>query len=193
MKKNTLIQLVLISSGITTFLAGFTFIIPRILHLFGNFNEENAISADDSHFFVIEIVRITAGLIMILKSAGISDFIAERTGFDDSLKIYTKPGQLFSMLLIVIAIVHLTEQLPFIFSGLVYILTGTTLAKNGKGIGYSFSQWLSVFSHIVVPVLIIAFCKPLTKFFLRDIANDDDTIVIEHETIIIETTSNTEP
>lgn len=193
MKKNTLIQLVLISSGITTFLAGFTFIIPRILHLFGNFNEENTFDADDSHFFIIEIIRITVGLILVLKSAGISDFIAERTGFDDSLKIYTKPGQLFSMLLIVIAIVHIAEQLPFILNGLIYILTGTTLAKNSKGVGYSFTQWLSVFSHIVIPVLIIVFCKPLTKFLLKDIAGDDDKIIIEQETITIETTSDTAP
>jgi len=189
MKKNALIQLMLIFAGITTFLSGFTYFIPRVLYLVGTFNQEKPLNNTEDNYLIIEIIRIVAGLILVLKSAGISEFISERVDFDDSLKIYTKPSQLFSILLIIIALSHLIEHGAFLLNGIILVFSGApSAAIAGHAHAYTLNQWTVTISHVLIALFVIIFCKRLTRFFLKNIATDDDEIIIEHETITIETT-----
>lgn len=191
MKKNVLIQLILISAGITTFLSGFTYFVPRIFRLLGDLQEETIKGYSGGNYLVSEIIRIGLGLILVLKSAAISEFITERTGFHDSLTIYTKPAQLFSILLIIIALAHIIEHMPFLFYDIFLLFANVPPDKKGSlGINYVLEQWILTTCHFVVPLMIIFFCQSLTRYFLKNVAADKDKLVIEHEIITIETTDN---
>jgi hypothetical protein len=196
MKKNTLIQLLLISAGIATFLTGFTYFLPRVLNIITkDFVEQRGNSLGQS-YLTLEVVRMVIGLLLVFKSESLGEFVANRAGFDDSLKIYTKPSHLFSVLLVLIAVAHLVEHLPFLVNGILLFVTGTAPETNVAGKhpapGYTLSQWTIILSHLIVPVLVIIFTPWLTRFFLRKMAVEETPIIIEHDTLALETTTATE-
>jgi len=187
MKKNTLIQLVLIYAGIDSFLSGLFFFIPRLMHLFFNTPTTAASTLPAGDYMITEIVRMILGLLLLFKSGGISNYLAERTGGDNSISINTKPPQLIYILIIIVALAHIIQHLPFLLFNIALMFSSASANKKGtSGLDYTAEQWLLNFCHLVVPFLFIVFSRRISDYFGNKSGESDEEIVVKHDSIFLE-------
>jgi hypothetical protein len=189
MQRNTLVQLIVIYIGILAIYAGISYLIPVVSAAFTHLVADRGTGNYFEIIYLISfILFIAAGYIIIAKSGDISVFISDRSGLDDSLKIYTKPSQLLSILIVVIALAHLLDYTPKLFHDLYQLFTGST---DGRLIGYQGKlldppQLFGNFLHVLIACLMIIFCRNLTVYFSKNILLGENEIIADHETVTIE-------
>ena len=190
MKKNVLLQLIVIYAGVSSMLAGLTYIVPVISAAAGHLFFERNTGYFEIIYLIAFILFIVCGFIIITKSGKISVYIAERAGLDDSLKLYTKPSQLLSIFIVILGLGHLLDYSPKLLHDLYLFFMGNHLGRAeafGEGNG-NYPQLFTNFLHVLLACLLIIFCRPLTLYFSKNILQGDEDMVAEHETINIETT-----
>jgi len=193
MKKNALVQLIVIYFGISSMYIGVSYLLPDIAaataHLFG---ENNSRSYIEITYLVSFVLFILAGFIVVSKSGDISVYISEKASLDDSLNVYTKSSSLLSIFIVILALGHLLDYVPKLIRDIYRLFPGAnqdrTLSYGGGD--QEHSQLFNDFLNIILPCLMIIFCRNLTEYFSKNIVLSDNEIAIEHETITIETIDN---
>ena len=107
-----------------------------------------------------------AGVFAIFRSGGMSNYIASRAGLDDSLTVYSKPQQLLSIMIVVVAVGQVLTRLPFITNALIALVRDTSPGRNVSG---GTGSLAFNFFAILFPVLMIIFCRQLTVYFSKNI------------------------
>ncbi len=191
MQKNTLIQLIVIYMGISSIFAGITYLVPVISSAFAHLFIEHTTTYFEAIYLIAFVLFVVVGFVIIIKSGQISVYIAERSGLEDSLKIYTKPSQLLSILIVILAMGHLLDYLPKTVHDLYLMLLGAggSKAYTNTASPQELPQLFSNGLQILFACLMIIFCRPLTVYFARNILLGDDDILAEHETITLDTTN----
>ena len=189
MQKNTLIQLIVIYMGVSSIFAGITYLVPAISSAFAHLLIEHSTTYFEAIYLIAFVLFAVVGFVVIIKSGQISIYLSERSGLDDSLKIHTKPSQLLSIFIVILAMGHLLDYLPKIVHDFYLMLLGAGGSKAYANAA-STQEQPQLFSNglqILFACLMIIFCRPLTVYFSKNILTGDDDIVAEHETITIET------
>jgi hypothetical protein len=191
MKKNALVQLIVIYVGIMAMYAGLTTILGGIVFIVSNFFAKSNNHFYGERFLTAYIIVFVSGFIIIAKSGSISEFITEKANLDDALKIYTNPKQLLSILLVILAVGHLLDHLPdFVNDLLLFFSSGAPHRSGAEFTDADYSrppQWIIDILHLLLPCLLIIFCRPLTEYFSKNIFLGEGSITVEHETINLET------
>jgi hypothetical protein len=198
MKKNALVQLIVIYFGISSIYIGISYIMPDISAAFAHiFGEGSGRNYFEITYILSFILFILSGFIIIIKSGDISTYISERSALDDSLKIYTRSSSLLSIFIVILALGHLLDYVPKLVRDLYLIFIGSTHSGSLPYAGEQGTpQLFNNILNILFPCLMIIFCRPLTAYFSKNIIpGEDDTeddIIVEHETVTIETMDNSE-
>jgi len=190
MKKNALVQLIIIYTGIgAIYLAAYSLIQIVYLYISGS---SAGFGRSGLEMVIPLIVLALFGVVIIGKSCSISTFISERSGLDDSLTIYTKPNQLLSILIVVTALSHLLDHLPAAITRFIDIFTAPSYITD-DGQSRITDGWWPVILRITIPCLVIIFSKSLTNYFSKNIMQDNDEIIAHHDTVEIAGPENMQP
>lgn len=186
MKKNALVQLIIIYTGIgAIYLAIYELI--QTIYLYAA-EASGGFGRGELEMIIPLIVMALFGVIIIGKSGSLSTFITERSGLDDSLTVYTKPNQLLSILIVVTALSHLIDHLPSAISKFASIFINTEPHGMGDYTPRSVSSttgWPFSLLQILIPCLVIIFSKSLTNYFSKNIMQDNEEMVAQHDTVEI--------
>lgn len=199
MKKNTLVQFIIIYVGIIALYGSITNLLPDLALLFFSlFGREVYNGQYAAGGALIYFIGVLAAFVIIAKSDDISDFVTEKTGLDDSLKIYTKPQRLLSITIVALALSHLLTNVPVLLQDCFFFLTNQTPHRpSGPIDGFSVQnpaspKWLTVILHVLLPCLMIIYCRQLTAYFSKNIMLDEKDMIAEHETVTIDAANNPE-
>lgn len=184
MKKNALVQLILIYVGVSSlYLASYSVIQQAYLL----FTDSRGYQANFvTHFLISYLLVGIFGVIFIAKSGNISSFIASRSGLDASLSVYTKPQQLLSILIVVTALAHLLDYLPPFANNLLKLFDSHTTYTQSDGPLDASPELILNLIQIVFPCLMIIFARNLTRYFAKNIMLDDEDIIVHNDTVELE-------
>ncbi|HWB24325.1 MAG TPA: hypothetical protein VG738_02545 [Chitinophagaceae bacterium] len=183
MKKNTLVQLVVIYLGLSSIYLATSYLAQYLYFLVAAGSESFSYRFNTGSLFSY-LVIVILGVIVIFKSGSLSKFISDRAGLDDSLTVFSTPRQLLSILLVVTAVAHLLDYLPSITKDILSLFIDNIpkrvelLEVNKSG-----SAWVLSALHIVFPCLVIIFARNLTDYFAKNIIQDDEEMVAVQDTV----------
>ena len=182
MKKNTLLQLIVIYVGFSSVYAGLNIIIQQLYLVFAD--SSSGFGSYNMHAFISYMLLCFVGAVVIFASARIANYIAQRTGLGNDLTVFSTPQQLLSILIVVTALAHLLNYLP----GLIIKLTDAFIAKGSMGdddmptnFGGSGGGWAVTIMHIIFPCLLVVFARNLTAYFAKNIIRDDESMVLQQD------------
>ncbi len=182
MKKNTILQLIIIYIGLIAIYYCIAYAIQT-----GYFLISEAASGGTHDYQLRTLISYALmglfGVIIILKSGGISNFVAERSGLDDSITVYSKPQQLLSILIVVVALSHIIDHLAVLFTTLAGMFSDKF--DSGEIAGSSRMLLLKNGLDLLLPVLTIIFCRNLTAYFSKNILLDEEDMIIHQDTVEI--------
>ena len=189
MKKNTLVQLIIIYIGISAvYVAAYSLIETVYLYVAeAHQTFERTAGGYGLDLVIPSIILALFGIVIIGVSGSLSKFITERAGLDDSLTIFSKPNQLLSILIVITALSHLLDHLPGVITKFFDLFTDNSLAKDLRETASNGNRgWLLSLLQIAIPCFVIVFSKGLTNYFSKNIMQDDEEIVLHHETVEID-------
>ncbi len=189
MKKNALVQLIVIYVGIMAIYADISNLELGVTYLFTSSfqkysNDFNIFLA--AEYLVIFIVILLTGFIVISKSGNIAKFITEKSGLEDSLTIFSTPKQLLSILIVVLALGHLLDHIPTFLKDVYLSFTSHVPHRIGNEFENPPPSWIIDLFHLLLPCLMIIFCRNLTEYFSKNIILDEEEMVAVHDTVDIE-------
>ncbi len=181
MKKNTILQLIVIYVGLNAVYYGVSNIVQNAAYYF-------SMRSSDT-IFVLKLMAgygliCLLGVLIMAKSGGMSNYIAERSGLDDSLTVYSKPQQLLSILIVVVALSQIITRLPYITDSAIEFFNDRSDldATATRKPSFAFN-----FISILIPCLTIIFCRQLTAYFSKNILLDEEDMIAHQDTVEIET------
>lgn len=186
MKKNTVLQLIVIYVGLNAIYYCLTNAIQYAVFFLYPVTGSNTgyLLKYIAAFLLIGL----GGVFVTFRSGGISSYIADRSGLDDSLTVYSKPQQLLSILIVVVALSQVVTRVPFLANGILsfFVLDDAGRTTSGGDGSVAFN-----FFAILFPCLMIVFCRPITVYFSKNILLDEEDMIVHQDTVDIETTGET--
>jgi len=181
MKKNTLLQLIVIYVGFSSVYAAVNIIVQQLYLVFSDSN--SGFGSYNMHAFISYMLLGFVGAVVIFASARISNYIAQRTGLSNGLTVFSTPQQLLSILIVVTALAHLLNYLPGLIIKLIdaFIAKGSMGDDMSTGYGGSAGGWAVTIMHIIFPCLLIVFARNLTTYFAKNIIRDDESMVLQQD------------
>jgi hypothetical protein len=185
MKKNTILQLIIIYVGLNAVYYGITNVIQSTVYYFN--------TPDSSGQYMLKYIAgylliCLLGIVVTVRSGGISNFVADRSGLDDSLTVYSKPQQLLSILIVVTALGQIVTRLPYLGTSIIALFgndAADTTPYSGNSLAFNFFA-------ILFPCLMIIFCRQLTAYFSKNILLDEEDMVAHQDTVEIDATEKLE-
>jgi len=182
MKKNTILQLILIYIGLNTIYVGLGFILQNLFFFF-------SAPASETSYVLMAIAGYCLVCMLCVfiigKSGSMSTFVADRSGLDDTITVYSKPQQLLSILIVVMALSQILTRIPSFINSVMNFGDEELLAAPKHN---NYSSLASNFVSILIPCLVIVFCRQLTAYFSKNILLDEEDMIVHQDTVNIETT-----
>jgi hypothetical protein len=130
-------------------------------------------------YFLTAFLNLLLGWLILSKAVAITDFVVSKSNYSSQVRLSAGGKQLLSLFILFLALTSLLAAIPPVLKNIY------TSFKETAGAGNMFDEapkkidWFTSIIELVLPCLMIVYCRPLTDYFSNNIHFNDNITITE--------------
>ncbi len=184
MKYHPVIHLLIILLGILFIYNGASYLLTNVyISIFSLINSSGRYGWETVVFYIIPaLCSLIIGYTAIKNSKNPGNWIGEKSGLGEGLKVVSNSRELLSVFILFLALQHLLNYLPGFISHLFSYVTNLFPQKINLSIVINPNENYNRgenFLHLLLTCLMIIFCGNLTSYFYKNLSPNNEFILAE--------------